>query len=105
MVVILPLELTINSTTSLISAIAAAVPVFIYRKEIKLVLIGLMSGTNLILGIMILLFTLSPISFYASLSKLSSLLYLLGTAAGIYFQFKLYDKYFPSKIADIQETI
>jgi len=105
MVVILPLELTINSTTSLISAIAAAIPVYIYRNEIKLVLIGLMSGTNLILGIMILLFKLSPISFYESLSKLSSLLYLLGTASGVYFQFKLYDKYFPSKIADTQETI
>jgi len=105
MVFILPLNLKINSTTALISAIAAVVPVYVYRKEIKLVLIGLMSGTNLTLGIMILLFSLSPISLYESLGRISALSYLLGAVAGVYFQFKLYDKYFPSKLTETQNPI
>jgi hypothetical protein len=105
LVAILPFDIKITSTISAIVAIAAAVPVFIFRKEIKWVLVGLMSGTNLALGVMILLFSLCPISSYSILSKISSLLYLCGAAAGIYFQFKLYDQYFLSKKNDDQQSV
>jgi len=94
LVVILPFDVKINPTTSFIVSIIAAIPVYVFRNEIKWVLVGLMSGTNLALGIMILLFTISPLSMFETLSKISSLLYLSGAIAGVYFQFKLYDKYF-----------
>lgn len=94
LVVILPFEIKINQTTSILFSIIAAIPVYIYRNEIKLVLVGLMSGTNLAMGLLILLYTISPLSMFSVLTKVSSLLYLSGAAAGVYFQFKLYDKYF-----------
>jgi hypothetical protein len=100
LVVILPFEIKINQTTSLVISIIAAIPVYIYRNEIKWILVGLMSGTNFAMGILILMYSLCPISMFQSLSKLSSILYLAGAAAGIYFQFKLYDKYFLKEPTD-----
>jgi hypothetical protein len=94
LVVILPFEIKINQTTSLIISIIAAIPVYIYRNEIKWILVGLMSGINLAMGLLILLYTISPLSMFSVLTKVSSLLYLSGATAGVYFQFKLYDKYF-----------
>lgn len=100
LVVVLPFDLEITAKTLGITAIAAVIPVFIFRKEIKVVLVGLMSGTNLAIGVILLLISLSPISFYESIYKISSVLYLLGAAIGVYFQFKLYERYFPSKNDD-----
>lgn len=94
LVFILPFEIKINQTTSLLISIIAAIPVYIYRNEIKWILVGLMSGTNLAMGVLILLYAVSPISMYNLLTKVSSLLYLSGAALGVYFQFKLYNKYF-----------
>ena len=100
LVVVLPFDLEITAKTLGITAIAAVIPVFIFRKEIKVVLVGLMSGTNLAIGVILLLISLSPMSFYESIYKISSVLYLLGAAIGVYFQFKLYERYFPSKNDD-----
>lgn len=101
LVVILPFEIKINQTTSVLFSIIAAIPVYIYRNEIKWILVGLMSGTNLAMGLIILLYTISPLSMFNVLTKVSSLLYLLGAASGVYFQFKLYDKYFFEKQSDV----
>lgn len=100
LIIMLPFEIKITSTSSALISITAAIPVYIYRKEIKWILVGLMSGTNLAMGVMILLISLSPISYYENLIKISSIFYVSGAAAGVYFQFKLYDKYFSVKKTD-----
>lgn len=51
LVIIMPFEIEINQANSIIFSIAAAVPVYLFRKEIKLILIGYMSGINLALAI------------------------------------------------------
>lgn len=95
--VILPLDLEINSTVSAFAFLSPIIPIYIFRKQIKVLLVGLLSGINLALGLMILLFKVLPYSSYEMLASLSSPLFLIGAFVGVYFQFKLYEKYFPAE--------
>jgi hypothetical protein len=96
LVIFVPFEIEVTKTTISTLLIASLVPVIIFRKSIKLILVGIISGTNAVLGLLLILFSVAPTSSYEILSKLTSILYLAGAGFGIYFQFKLYERYFPA---------
>ena len=89
----------------MVVAIAAIILVIVFRKTIKWILIGTSSGYNLALAISLILLQILPRSAYDILGYIMLTLVYGCIAMGIYFQFKLYEKYFGSIVIDESDKI
>ena len=79
----------VNVTTVMVTYLVALVATFILRKHGKVLVIGITSGYNLGVGLVLLLMAFWSASAYDSLFVIGALLVLAGVGAGIYYQYKI----------------
>lgn len=79
----------LNVTTVLITYAVTLVATFVLREHGKVLVVGITSGYNLGIGLVLLLMAFWSTSAYDSLFGIGALLVLAGVGAGIYYQYKV----------------
>jgi hypothetical protein len=85
-------EIELSKNIIIAAAVISLVLVIVFRKPIKLILVGTISGYNLAIGIGLLLFSQASSSDLEEYGQIVNVLTYALIALGIYFQFALYNK-------------
>jgi hypothetical protein len=85
-------EIELSKNIIIAAAVISLVLVIVFRKPIKLILVGTISGYNLAIGIGLIVFSQANSSKLDDYGQIINVLTYVLIALGIYFQFALYNK-------------
>ena len=85
-------EIELSKNIIIAAAVISLVLVIVFRKPIKLILVGTISGYNLAIGIGLIVFSQANSSKLDDYGQIINVLTYALIALGIYFQFALYNK-------------
>jgi hypothetical protein len=85
-------EIELGKNIIIAAAVISLVLVIVFRKPIKLILVGTISGYNLAIGIGLIVFSQANSSKLDDYGQIINVLTYVLIALGIYFQFALYNK-------------